>query len=286
MTFSRVRLSALSCVVFDGDIVVHRARAHDLYDPAFGVISVPSHGKIRGGTGLFQAVPTTLLRIGRRIPMISDIATLLLSDMRRDDIGGQRDERFLIFHHNLRIRIDSILSIRATLTDVATASSDIARQPCGTAARRGRYPHLKVSPAGRIINAGSARRPPRYGGLRTLWHGPRRLSRALTTGGRPRMRRRRNHREQCHARSPDTFGSNRPPLPNVFDRNGSPEQDIAPVILFLATKDAQFITGYSLTPGSGRSSTVHAEPTDRRAGRISKEGFADPAKHRCSPFPE
>lgn len=40
-------------------------------------------------------------------------------------------------------------------------------------------------------------------------------------------------------------------MPNVLDRNGSPEEDIAPVALFLASKDAQFITGYSLTPDGG-----------------------------------
>ena len=31
----------------------------------------------------------------------------------------------------------------------------------------------------------------------------------------------------------------------------SPEEDIAPVVLFLASKDAQFLTGYSLTPDGG-----------------------------------
>ena len=30
-----------------------------------------------------------------------------------------------------------------------------------------------------------------------------------------------------------------------------PEEDIAPVVLFLASKDAQFLTGYSLTPDGG-----------------------------------
>jgi NAD(P)-dependent dehydrogenase (short-subunit alcohol dehydrogenase family) len=34
-------------------------------------------------------------------------------------------------------------------------------------------------------------------------------------------------------------------------RLGSPEEDIAPVALFLASKDAQFLTGYSLTPDGG-----------------------------------
>ena len=38
---------------------------------------------------------------------------------------------------------------------------------------------------------------------------------------------------------------------NALGRFGTPEDDIAPVVLFLASKDAQFITGYSLTPDGG-----------------------------------
>lgn len=34
-------------------------------------------------------------------------------------------------------------------------------------------------------------------------------------------------------------------------RVGSPDEDIAPVALFLASKDAQFLTGYSLSPDGG-----------------------------------
>lgn len=34
-------------------------------------------------------------------------------------------------------------------------------------------------------------------------------------------------------------------------RLGSPDEDIAPVVLFLASRDAQFLTGYSLTPDGG-----------------------------------
>lgn len=34
-------------------------------------------------------------------------------------------------------------------------------------------------------------------------------------------------------------------------RLGSPEEDIAPVALFLASKDAQYLTGYSFTPDGG-----------------------------------
>jgi 3-oxoacyl-[acyl-carrier protein] reductase len=42
------------------------------------------------------------------------------------------------------------------------------------------------------------------------------------------------------------------PVPNsALARHGSPEEDIAPVVLFLASKDAQFLTGYSLSPDGG-----------------------------------
>ena len=39
--------------------------------------------------------------------------------------------------------------------------------------------------------------------------------------------------------------------PTALARLGSPEEDIAPVVLFLASKDAQFLTGYSLSPDGG-----------------------------------
>ncbi len=53
---------------------------------------------------------------------------------------------------------------------------------------------------------------------------------------------------------PDTRGaveSDAPPPPNALGRRGSPEGDIAPVALFLASKDSQYLTGYSLTPDGG-----------------------------------
>lgn len=37
----------------------------------------------------------------------------------------------------------------------------------------------------------------------------------------------------------------------AIPRLGSPDEDIAPVVLFLASKDSQFMTGYSLTPDGG-----------------------------------
>ncbi|CAM3970214.1 SDR family oxidoreductase [Rahnella bruchi] len=42
-----------------------------------------------------------------------------------------------------------------------------------------------------------------------------------------------------------------PPPGNALGRYGSAEEDIAPVVLFLASRDAQFLTGYTLTPDGG-----------------------------------
>lgn len=111
------------------------------------------------------------------------------------------------------------------------------------------HPHLKASGAGRIINLGSA-----GGLLGMVGYAPYGMAkeavRALT-----RVAAREWGADKITVNNvipiADTFGSDRPPLPNVLDRNGSPEEDIAPAILFLATKDAQFITGYSLTPDGG-----------------------------------
>lgn len=111
------------------------------------------------------------------------------------------------------------------------------------------HPFLKASGTGRIINLGSA-----GGLLGMVGYAPYGMAkeaiRALT-----RVAAREWGVDKITVNNvmpiADTFGSNRPPLPNVLDRNGSPEEDIAPVILFLASKDAQFITGYSLTPDGG-----------------------------------
>jgi NAD(P)-dependent dehydrogenase (short-subunit alcohol dehydrogenase family) len=111
------------------------------------------------------------------------------------------------------------------------------------------YPYLKASGEGRIINLGSA------GGLLGMaGYAPYGMAkeaiRALT-----RVAAREWGADKITVNNvmpiADTFGNDRPPLPNVLDRNGSPEEDIAPVILFLASRDAQFITGYSLTPDGG-----------------------------------
>lgn len=112
------------------------------------------------------------------------------------------------------------------------------------------YPYLKASGAGRVINFGSA-----AGIVALLPYAPYGMAkeavRALT-----RMAAREWGADNITVNNmlpvADTWGAADVPPPNVpLGRYGSPEDDIAPVVLFLASKDAQFITGYSLTPDGG-----------------------------------
>ena len=116
------------------------------------------------------------------------------------------------------------------------------------------YPHLKVSGDGRIINFASC-----AGVLGMTPYGPYAMAkeavRALT-----RVAAREWGADKITVNNvlpiADTYGkspgADAPPAPPTpLARLGSPEEDIAPVVLFLASKDAQFLTGYSLTPDGG-----------------------------------
>jgi NAD(P)-dependent dehydrogenase (short-subunit alcohol dehydrogenase family) len=112
------------------------------------------------------------------------------------------------------------------------------------------YPHLKASGAGRVINFASL-----AGILGMVDYGPYNMAkeavRALT---RSAAREWGPDKITVNNVLPvaDTWGAaGLPPPANALSRYGSPEEDVAPVVLFLATKDAQFITGYSLTPDGG-----------------------------------
>lgn len=114
------------------------------------------------------------------------------------------------------------------------------------------YPYLKASGEGRIINlaslAGVTGLPP-YAPYNMAKEAVRALTRtAAREWGADKI--------TINNVLPvaDTWGAeaNNTPAPNTpLGRFGSPEEDIAPVVLFLASKDAQFITGYSLTPDGG-----------------------------------
>jgi NAD(P)-dependent dehydrogenase (short-subunit alcohol dehydrogenase family) len=114
------------------------------------------------------------------------------------------------------------------------------------------YPHLKASGEGRVINFGS------LAGITGLppyapYNMAKEAVRALTRGA-AREWGADNITVNNVLPVADTWGAaaaNIPAPNNALARFGSPEEDIAPVVLFLASKDAQFITGYSLTPDGG-----------------------------------
>ncbi|NKJ94702.1 SDR family oxidoreductase [Rhizobium leguminosarum bv. viciae] len=114
------------------------------------------------------------------------------------------------------------------------------------------YPHLKASGEGRVINFGS------MAGVTGLapyapYNMAKEAVRALT-----RVAAREWGADKITVNNvlpvADTWGAaaaDAPPPANALARYGSPEHDVAPVVLFLASKDAQFITGSSLTPDGG-----------------------------------
>lgn len=113
------------------------------------------------------------------------------------------------------------------------------------------YPHLKASGEGRVVNFGSM-----AGVLGLMGYGPYNMAkeavRALT---RTAAREWAADKITVNNVLPvaQTWGDDAdvPPPTSPLGRYGSPEEDIAPVVLFLASKDAQFLTGYSLTPDGG-----------------------------------
>lgn len=113
------------------------------------------------------------------------------------------------------------------------------------------HPHLQASGEGRVINFGSM-----AGVIGLVGYGPYSMAkeavRALT---RTAAREWGADKITVNNVLPiaDTWGAaaDVPPPANALARFGSPEEDIAPVVLFLASKDAQFLTGYSLTPDGG-----------------------------------
>ncbi|OWV97239.1 SDR family oxidoreductase [Rhizobium sp. R693] len=114
------------------------------------------------------------------------------------------------------------------------------------------YPYLKVSGEGRVINFASL-----AGVIGLASYGPYNLAkeavRALT---RTAAREWGGDGITVNNVLPvaDTWGAgaDTPPPQNTLGRHGSPDNDIAPVVLFLASRDSRFITGSSLTPDGGQ----------------------------------
>ncbi|RQR37346.1 MULTISPECIES: SDR family NAD(P)-dependent oxidoreductase [unclassified Burkholderia] len=113
------------------------------------------------------------------------------------------------------------------------------------------YPHLKASGEGRVINFGSM-----AGVMGLAGYGPYNMAkeavRALTrTAAREWAADRITVNNVLPLAQTWDENANVPPPTNPLGRFGTPDDDIAPVVLFLASKDARFLTGYSLTPDGG-----------------------------------
>ncbi|MGV6484094.1 SDR family NAD(P)-dependent oxidoreductase [Stenotrophomonas indicatrix] len=111
------------------------------------------------------------------------------------------------------------------------------------------HPYLKTSGAGRVINFASL-----AGVLSLAGYAPYSMAkeaiRALT---RSAAREWAQDGITVNSVLPlaNTWGGEAPAPDNAMARFGSAKEDIAPVVLFLASQDAQFITGYGLTPDGG-----------------------------------
>lgn len=113
------------------------------------------------------------------------------------------------------------------------------------------YPYLKASGQGRVINLGSSTGVlgiPGFGPYNMAKEAVRALTRtAAREWGADNIT--INNVLPLAQTWPDEANI---PLPtNVAGRYGTPERDIAPVLLFLASSDGQFITGASLSPDGG-----------------------------------
>lgn len=114
------------------------------------------------------------------------------------------------------------------------------------------YPYLKASGEGRVINFGSPAATlgmSPYGPYNMAKEATRALTRTAAREWGPD-----NITVNNVLPVADTWGAaeaNAPAPNSALARFGSPDEDIAPVVLFLASKDAQFLTGYSLTPDGG-----------------------------------
>jgi NAD(P)-dependent dehydrogenase (short-subunit alcohol dehydrogenase family) len=113
------------------------------------------------------------------------------------------------------------------------------------------YPHLKARGAGRIINFASC-----AGVLGMTPYAPYVMAKEAVRG-LTRIAAREWGADKITVNNvlpiADTYekSADFPPPPTPLARLGSPEEDVAPVVLFLASKDAQFLTGYSLAPDGG-----------------------------------
>lgn len=113
------------------------------------------------------------------------------------------------------------------------------------------YPHLKASGEGRVINFGSMAAV-----LGLPGYGPYNMAKeAVRAMTRTAAREWASDGITVNNLLPlaETWGkdANMPAPTNPAGRYGDPDHDIAPVVLFLASKDARYMTGYSLSADGG-----------------------------------
>lgn len=113
------------------------------------------------------------------------------------------------------------------------------------------YPYLKQSEAGRIINFGSMAGVSGLAGY-APYNMAKEAVRALTRTAAKEWAQ-DNITVNNMLPVAKTWGDDvdLPPPACPLGRYGSPEHDIAPVVLFLASADSQYMTGYSMTPDGG-----------------------------------
>ncbi|QPF82553.1 SDR family oxidoreductase [Bradyrhizobium genosp. L] len=113
------------------------------------------------------------------------------------------------------------------------------------------YPHLKASGEGRVINFGSMAGViglPGYGPYNMAKEAVRALTRTTAREWGADKITVNNILPLAETWDP---AANVPAPTNALARHGSPDNDVAPVVLFLASEDARFVTGASLTADGG-----------------------------------
>lgn len=114
------------------------------------------------------------------------------------------------------------------------------------------YPYLKASGQGRIINFGSMAGlmgMPGYAPYAMAKEAVRALTRVAAREWGPDGITVNNVLPVADTWGAEVSGAS--PPPSALSRFGSPENDVAPVVAFLASDDARFLTGYSFNPDGG-----------------------------------
>nr|WP_245579119.1 SDR family oxidoreductase [Inquilinus limosus] len=222
----------------------------------------PCHGEaVRGGRregGCPFAHPREVDRVVADIEAAGGTALGIVCDIGGADQIKAAVDKVAAAYGRIDILVNNAFDPSAVLSSVVDLSVEQLQRNFETGpiaylrTMQACYPHLKASGEGRVINFGSM-----AGVIGLVGYGPYSMAkeavRALT---RTAAREWGADRITVNNVLPvaDTWGAaaaDMPPPANALARYGSPEEDVAPVVLFLASRDAQFLTGCSLTPDGG-----------------------------------